>query len=132
MKNKVSFISQKEMFDIRETLNKDESLFIVDVDGSTIGSLQDYLGTMNELFKFPIPARGLDGYLDWIRDLEWLMKDGYVLVIKNFSKFLSNDLKMKNKIVDDFEKVVLPWWQEEVEKCVVEGKAKLFMVYLVD
>jgi hypothetical protein len=120
------------MFDIRETLNKDESLFIVDVDGSTIGSLQDYLGTMNELFKFPIPARGLDGYLDWIRDLEWLMKDGYVLVIKNFSKFLSNDLKMKNKIVDDFEKVVLPWWQEEVEKCVVEGKAKLFMVYLVD
>jgi hypothetical protein len=132
MKNKVYYVSQKEMVELREALRKDDSLYIADINGSDIQSLQDYLNTVNAIFKFPIPARGLDGYFDWIRDLDWLMKDGYVLIINDFSKFIKNDLQMKNKIVEDFEKVVLPWWQEEVEKCVVEGKAKPFNVYLVD
>ena len=132
MKNKVYYVSQKEMGNIREALKKDDALYIADIDGSTIQNLQDYLDRVNELFKFPMPSRSLDGYLDWIRDLDWLMKGGYVLIINNFNKFLNNDLQIKNRIVDDFEKVVLPWWQEEVEKCVVEGKTKPFNVYLVD
>lgn len=132
MENKVYYVSQKEMVELREALQKDDSLYIADINGSAIQSLQDYLNTVNEIFKFPIPARGLDGYFDWIRDLDWLMKDGYILIINDFSKFIINDLKMKSKIVEDFEKVVLPWWQEEVEEVVVDGKAKQFMVYLVD
>jgi hypothetical protein len=132
MKNKIYYVSQKEMVNLRETLHKDESLYSAEINGSAIQSLQDYLNTVNELFKFPIPARGLDGYLDWIRDLDWLRKDGYVLIINDFSKFINKDLHIKNKIVEDFEKIVLPWWQEEVEKYVVEGKAKPFNVYLVD
>jgi len=131
MKNKVYYVSQKEMADLRKTLQRDDSLYIADINGNAIQSLQDYLNTVNELFKFPIPTRGLDGYLDWIRDLDWLMKDGYALIINDFSKFINKDFHMKNRIVEDFEKVVLPWWQEEVEKCVVEGKAKPFNVYLV-
>lgn len=132
MENKVYYVTQKEMDGIKETIQKDDSLYVANINGSTIKSLQEYLKIVNELFKFPIPTRGLDGYLDWIRDLDWLMKDGYVLIINDFSKFLNDDLQLKNKIVDDFKKVVLPWWQEEVEKCVVEGKAKPFNVYLVD
>jgi len=132
MKNKVYYVSQKEMAELREEFQKDELLYIADINGCVIQNLQDYLITMNEIFKFPIPARSLDGYFDWIRDLDWLMKEGYVLIINNFSKFIENDLQMKNKIVEDLEKIVLPWWQEEVEKCVVEGKAKPFNVYLVD
>ncbi len=33
---------------------------------------------MSEVFRFPIHSKGFDGYNDWIRDLDWLDKDGYV------------------------------------------------------
>lgn len=36
------------------------------------------------------------------------------------------------KIVEGFKKVVLLWWQEEVEKYVVGRKAKHFNIYFVD
>lgn len=132
MKNKVYSVSQKEMLYIREALQKDDSIFIADINGSDIRNLQDYLNAVNTLFKFPIPARGLDGYLDWIRDLDWIKKDGFVLIINDFSKFMVSDLNMKNEIISDLEIVVLPWWETKVEKYVVEGKTKLFMVFLVD
>ena len=132
MKNKVYCASKEEMVGLREVFQKNNTLYVADINGSAIWSLQDYLNIMNDLFRFPIPARSLDGYLDWIRDLDWLNKDGYVLIINEFSKFLNKDLNMRNKIIEDFEKVVLPWWQEEVEKYVVEGRAKSFNVYLVD
>jgi len=132
MNNKVNNISKNEMDDIREELKKDNSLYITDINGNTIQNLNDYLNAVNEVFKFPIPARGIDGYLDWIRDLDWLGKEGYVLIINNFSNFIKDDLKIKDRIIEDYEKIVLPWWEKEVEECVVEGKAKPFNVYLVD
>lgn len=132
MKNKVYSVSRKEMLYIREVLQKDDSIFIADINGSDIRNLQDYLNAVNILFKFPIPARGLDGYLDWIRDLDWIKKDGFALIINDFGKFMVSDLNMKNEIISDLEIVVLPWWETEVEKYVAEGKTKLFIVFLVD
>lgn len=35
-------------------------------------SLSNYLDSMSELLKFPIKAKGLDGYNDWMRDLSWI------------------------------------------------------------
>ncbi len=132
MTNKVYNISKREMDDLKEELKKDNYLYIVEVDGNTIQSLQDYLNAVNEKFDFPIPVRGLDGYLDWIRDLEWLEKEKYVFIINNFKNYIKEDLNIKDRIIKDLEKIVLPWWQEEVEECVVDGKAKPFNVYLVD
>ena len=82
--------------------------------------------------EFPIPAKGLDGYLDWITDLSWLNRDGYALIIKNYNCFMSEDLRKKEIVMESFGKTVLPWWENEVERCVVEGKAKSFNVYLVE
>ena len=67
-----------------------------------------------------------------MRDLDWLNADGYVFIIKNFENFMENDISKKEKIMYYFEDEILPWWEEEVERCVLGGKAKPFNLYLVD
>ena len=106
--------------------------YIVDIDGGKILNLSQFLDIMTEKFKFPIPSKSLDSYLDWIRDLSWIDSQEFVLIIRNFSLFLKDDLTTKNEIIDDFKEIILPWWETEVEQCVVGGKAKPFNIYLID
>ena len=106
--------------------------YIVDIDGGKILNLSQFLDIMTEKFKFPIPSKSLDSYLDWIRDLSWIDAQEFVLIIRNFSLFLKDDLTTKNEIIDDFKEIILPWWETEVEQCVVGGKAKPFNIYLID
>jgi hypothetical protein len=67
-----------------------------------------------------------------MRDLEWLNKKGYVLIIYNYKNFLNQVFSYRPTIVNGFAELILPWWQKEVEYCVVGGKTKTFNVYLVD
>ena len=106
--------------------------YIVNIDGGKILNLSQFLNTMTEKFKFPIPSKSLDSYLDWIRDLSWIDSQEFMLIIRNFSLFLKDDLTTKNEIIDDFKEIILPWWETEVEQCVVGGKAKPFNIYLID
>ena len=50
----------------------------------------------------------------------------------NFSNFIKRNDSLKKIIIEDIEDIILPWWEKEVEDCVVEGKAKSFNVYFVD
>lgn len=113
-------------------MHEKESSFVAVIDGSMIQKLSDYLKTISEIFKFPFPAKSLDGYNDWMRDLEWLNKEEYILVIKNYGDFLNKDLPSKKIVLDGLAAVILPWWQGDVEKYIVGGKKKPFSVYLVD
>ncbi|WP_019555607.1 barstar family protein [Propionispira raffinosivorans] len=113
-------------------MEKEDSLYIAEINGNDIQNLHDYLNVVNRVFKFPIPARGLDGYLDWMTDLDWLKKEGYVLIINYFGSFLKNDPNLKSKILSTFIDNILPFWQDEVTRVVVEGKTKSFTVYLID
>ncbi len=107
-------------------------MYVAEIDGKKVQVLHDYLKTMSEVFHFPFPSRSLDSYYDWMKDLDWLDKNGYVLIVNNFNSFLSQDLATRELVIEGFEKIILPFWQENVMKEVVEGQAKLFIVYLVD
>lgn len=132
MENKIYYVSSQEMVGIKETIQQDSALFIAEIKSSDVQTLQDYLRTISEVFRFPFPSRGLDGYYDWMRDLDWLSYDGFVLIIYDYKNFLSQDLLSKTSIIDGFSNIVLPFWQEEVSEVVVEGHVKPFMLYLVD
>ena len=131
MENRLLYVSPTEIFEIKLNAQIDDAIFLGEIDGGSIGSISEYLALMSELFKFPTPSRSLDSYNDWMRDLDWLGKDSYVLIVYNYAKLFSNDNKLKSVIIDGFEQVILPWWQREVEDCVVGGKVKSFNVYLV-
>jgi hypothetical protein len=132
MKNKIFNVSSKEIIYLKQEIKKSGALFIGEIDGKLIKQKQDFLDSMSKIFMFPYPASGFDGYFDWIRDLDWLQKEGYILIIYNFKEFLNMDMRLKNQIIDDFKNIILPWWESEVEKFVVRGKPKLFNIYLVN
>ena len=132
MENKIYYVSSEEMQCLKTEFNKKKDIFIVEIDGNLIQNEREFLDTMTEKFKFPYSVNGLDGYLDWIRDLDWIEKPEYILIINNFRNFLKNEPIVKKNIVHTFEDTVLPWWEKEVENCVVEGKAKAFNVYFAD
>jgi hypothetical protein len=52
--------------------------------------------------------------------------------IYHFSKFLKDDLSAKAHILEDFENMILPWWETDVINHVVDGKPRFFSVYLID
>lgn len=132
MQNNIINVSSNEMTDIMKTIENDSSLFIAQINCNYVQDLQEYLNKMSEVFHFPFPSRSIDSYNDWMRDLDWLNKDGYVLVFYNFKEFLCKDLISRKAIIDGFSNVILPFWQEEVIETVVEGESKLFTVYLVE
>ena len=131
MKNKIYYISSKKMQYLKTEFNKKKDVFIVEIDGNLIQDEGEFLDVMTEKFKFPYHVNGFDGYLDWIRDLEWLGREEYILIISNFSNFIKRNDSLKKIIIEDIEDIILPWWEKEVEDCVVEGKAKSFNVYFV-
>lgn len=133
MKNMIYEIDNHESQIIRSELKKDESIHLVVIDGREIQSWIPFLEKMISEFELPMldNDRNINGYFDWMRDLDWLGKAGYVLFIENYNEFMKEDLKMAKKIIDDFKNCILPFWDSEVERVVVEGKAKRFDVYLV-
>ncbi|MEK5061731.1 hypothetical protein BK126_21960 [Paenibacillus sp. FSL H7-0326] len=66
-------------------------------------------------------------------DLSWLDQfDGFEIIIKIYSKFMRSEPKLKNEIINDFEEIILPFWEKEVQCVVVGGKPKSFNLGLMD
>ena len=133
MRNAIINLNIAEAEKIKQEMNKNTSFFLVELNGIDIQSWEEYISTIEEKMKFPSSCiDSIDRYLDWIRDLSWLEKDGYTIIIYDSDRFLSEDQRTKNIVLESFEDTVLPWWQEEVKQYMVGGKAKPFNVYLVE
>ncbi|WP_051650608.1 barstar family protein [Lachnoclostridium phytofermentans] len=132
MINRIIFASAKEVKEVKSKLESNDEIFIIEIEGERCLFLADYLNSMSNLFQFPIKAQGLDGYNDWMRDLSWLNKEQIIIIINDFFKFLQRDTLSKEVIIEDFKEVILPWWESEVTNCVVGGKTKKMLVYLVE
>ena len=137
MSNELHYITnnQKEVLEHLKQNNK--SIYVAELNGTDINTAADYLKAIDKAFKFPNLTSAnyklnFDGYLDWIRDLSWLKADGYALIINHFADFMKNDIKNKKEIIEDFKQIIFPWWDGEVEHCMVGGKAKPFNVYLLE
>ena len=130
--NKVCEVNELEFTSTISNFMINNKPYIVEIEGNEIQSWYDYILKIQESFKLPSSCiDSVDRYLDWMRDLSWLDAQGYVLVIRNFKSFLQKELILKKQIVEDFTDIILPFWQEEVEKVVVGGMAKDFKVYLI-
>lgn len=133
MKNKIWCVNKKEFENLCIQWENDEKLFIAVLDGDLVQNWNQYLDKMYELFQMPNDSKkGVATYLDWMRDLEWLQCEGYILVINNYKKFIGTNTELKKSIIKDFEEYILPFWEEEVVNCVVGGYPKLFNVFLVE
>lgn len=132
LQNSVFKVNSDEADRLRRELNTNNRLHVVELDGRNIESWNDYISEIQAKFTFPTRCNdSVDRYLDWIRDLDWLGKDGYVLIINYFDQFVRSNPNLRQEIISEFEQTVLPFWEDEVTRVVVGGKAKPFTVYLV-
>ena len=131
MVNKIINVSEKEMKEIKGALEQDTGTYMAEIAGEKCPCLADYLDLVSDLFRFPIKAKGLDGYNDWLRDLTWIPQEKIVIIFHNFEQFLKNDISSKETILEDFNEIILPWWKTEVTNYVVGGRRKKMTVYFV-
>jgi hypothetical protein len=118
----------KELIEISSQYNT----LKVDIDGAEIQTWKDFIGVIEKSFRFPTTCEdSMDRYLDWIRDLSWLENKAFIILVKNSKQFFADNSKLRDEILNDLEEVVLPFWESEVEEVVVDGKSKLFRVYLI-
>lgn len=133
IKNKVCFVSLNEINAIKLKFLQDKNVYFVELCGSSIQTWKDYITDIGEKFRFPVDCLdSVDRYLDLMRDLDWLDAKKYILVIYEYKHFLQSNPELKNEILSQFAEIILPFWQDEVKEVVVEGKARPFMVYLVE
>ena len=132
IENKIYSITTHELESVRQEASA-STTHLAEIQGSEIQSWDEYLDKIEVLYQFPNEWRvNISGYCDWMLDLDWLGKEGYVLIIHDFSKFLVQDAKCKELVMEIFVDEILPWWQEDVEKYVAGWKPKPFNIYLVD
>lgn len=134
MNNNVIFISKKESNSLYSKTQED--ILKVIIDGEKICSWSDYWNAISNAFSFPeLPSYmkpDYHSYYDLMTDLSWLKNENIILIFENADSFLANDLQLKNNIIKDFKEFLLPFWEEEASKTVVNGKKKNFSVYFVE
>ena len=125
----------KEEFEKRKILYKYNDVKYIVMDGKGIETYEQYFDKLWEVFNFSeIPdGWGKDYHTedDFLTEMDELPDDKYIFIIKNYDDFLANNIEEKAEIEDYYENYLLPFWDKEIERVVVEGKRKDFDIYLV-
>lgn len=125
----------KEEFEKKKILYKFNDVKYIVMDGKGIETYEQYFDKLWDVFNFSeIPDGWKKDYHtedDFLTEMDELPDDKYIFVIKNYDDFLANNIEEKTEIEDYYENYLLPFWDKEIERVVVEGKRKDFDVYLV-
>ena len=95
------------------------------IDAAKISSYKDYIDIIQIELDFPRDCEGMgDRYLDWIRDLEWLPFESYVFNIINSKDLERRNAPLLKEIVEDFDEIIIPFWDHEAVHCIPGGERK--------
>ena len=134
MKNRIVYVNEQEADAVKAEALQKENVFFAELDGRSIQTEADYVREMELVMNCPYEKSDmylkLGWYHDWICELLWLGEKDVVLLLRGYDFMLRNNEKTKNRIVEDFEEITLPWWEGEVIGHMVGGKPRSFMVYL--
>lgn len=133
IRNEIKSIDSKDLGLVKSELARDNNVLVVEIDGDEMKDWIDYISVIQSKFKFPTSCTdSVDRYLDWIRDLTWLEQEKYIIIINHFSKFFEGNPSMKEDIMQDFDEIILPYWQDEVIEMDSGNKPRSFIVYTID
>lgn len=125
----------KEEFEKKKILYKFNDVKYIVMDGKGIETYEQYFDKLWDVFNFSeIPDGWEKDYHtedDFMTEMDELPDDKYIFIIKNYDDFLANNIEEKAEIEDYYENYLLPFWDKEIERVVVEGKRKDFDIYLV-
>jgi len=126
----INIIQAKKM---KKELEK-KNIFIGEINGKKINTLDDYMNVIIKEFNFPENIfkniDSIDAYNDWMTDLSWLEDyQGYAIFIYNLKYMLNMDSVKKEIILNNFDEVIVPFWTNDIEKVVVGGEKKEFLLF---
>lgn len=130
--NNIQNVSKNQMEDILKFLKNNKSTFIAEIKGKEIQTQKALSIAINKVFGYYIPFNDINGWINWIRNIDWLKKDNYVLIIYNYEDFMSKDLEIKKTIKKHFECITIPWWNAGLEDYEEHKEYKAFNIYIVD
>lgn len=135
MKNKIINTSENDYDKIKEETDL-SSAFLVEIDGSKIKTVDELFEAMEKAYNLHTLngtwGRNWAAFDDLMTDLDWIPCNKHILTIKHYAELLSGYSVEKNRFIHYLKDSILPFWEEEVLHCVVEGETKEFTVYLVD
>ena len=152
MENSIRLVGQDKIDEVKRYFKeKGDKGLLVELQGKELETWQQYAVEIGRKLNFPAMHQeseseySPDVYLDWIRDLLWFEEvEEFAIIIYDYAQFLRREKGNirqgaysaytldKDMVVCSFVDAVLPWWDGDVEKYCVGGKAKPFNVYLVD
>ena len=152
MENSIRLVGQDKIDEVkRHFKEKGDKGLLVELQGKELETWQQYAVEIGRKLSFPAMYQEsekehvFEAYDDWITDLSWFEGvEEFAIIIYDYRLFLWREkgnvrqgtygsyILDKNLVVRSFVDSVLPWWDGDVEKYCVGGKAKPFNVYLVD
>lgn len=134
MNNRIINIDSNEYQIIRKQIESDT--FLVELDGNNIQNERQLFDVMEKAYNLHTLngtwGKNWAAFDDLMTDLDWIGYDKYILTIFSYKSFMSKDLNGKRLFLEYFKESILPFWEEDVLHCVVEGKTKEFTVYLIE
>ncbi|SEO94389.1 Barstar (barnase inhibitor) [Amphibacillus marinus] len=127
--NQILHVQQNKATELIKHTEK-EDWYIVNIHGNSIQTKNDFLELMKEEFLLP-DCSGWDSFIDWMTDLSWIDRRCFCIVINDYENFLKEDNESKEIIIEIFEEDILPFWEKDVMKTVVNGEPRTFKLYLV-
>ena len=110
--NKLYKMTAKE-FEEKKILYKHSDTKYIVMDGSGITTYEEYFDRLWQAFGFSDLPEG------WKKDYH------------SEDDFMTNNHPIRSDIEEYYADYLLPFWDEEVERVVVDGKRKDFNIYLV-
>ena len=109
-----------------------ENYFVGIIDGSKTKDKDSFLTEIANAFNFPgYYGHNLDALWECIRDLEWIEKENYILIIKHGDDFLSNEpMKTRTDIIKLLQDVCLDWSDPTIQGNDQIRRKADFRVYL--
>lgn len=130
MKNEILRIDPTDIL-ILEKKAKKNGCYIINIQGSNIQTKKEFLELMEKEFALPDSA-GWDSYTDWMTDLSWIENQCFCIIINEYTNFLKEDDEAKEMVFEIFKEDILPFWENNVMKTIVDGTPRSFNVFLVD
>lgn len=101
------FTQRKEKKKTMYRNNKNELTIII--NGTQANTDKGFLEIIYEKLNFPfLQHANWDGYLDWMRDLSWIIEENINIIVYNWQDFLSSAKISKEQFVNDLNKIIIP------------------------
>lgn len=131
MKNTRCNVKMKKIIQIRNHYKNNGDVLLIELDGKNTLGYQEYIANLSgQIDNSTAVWINFSSYDDTMRrPYTYFNKSEVIILIYNYSLFLSEDLKTKKMIEHIFDNSILPFFEEEIENCVVGGKRMKYNIY---